>query len=163
MRILHIAPSLAPKHGGPTEAILGMVQALREENVDARIVSTDDDLKNRLAVSLDQWTSYEGLPTYFVSRASSTQHTLAGFTLAPRIIPVLWREIPQYDFIHVHTVFSFPATVAMTIARLRKKPYAVRPMGHLAKWSLTVRRRIKQMQLAIVGRPNLSRAALSFM
>ena len=25
MRVLHVAPSLAPRHGGPTEAILGMI------------------------------------------------------------------------------------------------------------------------------------------
>jgi glycosyltransferase involved in cell wall biosynthesis len=159
MNILHVIPSVALKHGGPTEAILGMVRALREEGVDARIVSTDDDVTGRLIVPLDQWISYQGLPTYFVRRIASRHHTLVGFTLAPGLVRSLWREIPQYDFIHVHTVFSFPASIAMAISRIRKKPYAVRPMGHLARWSLRIRPRIKQLQLSILGRQNLNAAA----
>jgi len=64
LRILHAVASLAPRHGGPTEAALGMVRALRHEGVDARILSTDDDVGGALEVPLEQWTEHEGVPCY---------------------------------------------------------------------------------------------------
>ena len=135
------------------------MRALRSQDVDARILSTDDDGSSRLQVPLYRWTVYEELPMYFVRRVAARQHTLAGFTFAPGLIRVLWREIPDFDLVHVHTVFSFPAIAAMLVARIRRRPYAVRPMGHLAAWSLTVRRYIKHLQLRLITRRSLNAAA----
>src|SRR5437870_3155502 len=101
-----------------------MVRALRSQDVDARILTTDDDATSRMQVPLRRWVSPEELPTYFVRRIAARQHTLAGFTFAPGLIRVLWREIPDFDLIHVHTVFSFPAITAMLLARIRRRPYA---------------------------------------
>ena len=47
----------------------------------------------------------------------------------------------------------------MLVARIRRRPYAVRPMGHLAAWSLTVRRYIKHLQLRLITRRYLNAAA----
>jgi hypothetical protein len=113
VKVLHVIPSVSARHGGPTEAVLGIVRALRSQDVDARILSTDDDGNSRLQVPFYRWTSYEELPTYFVRRIAARQHTLAGFTFAPGLLRVLWREIPDFDLVHVHTVFSFPAITAM--------------------------------------------------
>ena len=135
-----------------------MVRALREHGVDARIVSSDDDVGGRLGVVRDRWVDHEGVPTYFIPRIRSRSHTLVGFTFSPGFIPWLWREIPRQDFVHVHTVFSFPANTAMAIARRRSKPYAVRPLGQLCSWSLEVRSPIKRLQLAAMGRRNIDGA-----
>jgi glycosyltransferase involved in cell wall biosynthesis len=159
VKVLHVIPSVSARHGGPTEAVWGTVRALRSQGVDARILSTDDDRDDRLQVPLGRWTCHEGLPTYFIRRVAARQHTLAGFTFAPGLIPVLWREISNFDFIHVHTVFSFPAIASMLLARVRRCPYVVRPMGHLNAWSLNVRRQIKQLQLQLITRRNLNSAA----
>jgi glycosyltransferase involved in cell wall biosynthesis len=159
MKVLHVIPSLAPRHGGPTEAVLNMVRALRQSGVDATIVSSDDDVGGRLPVPVEKWLEHEGIPTYFIRRVTSRSHTLVGFTFSPRFVPWLWREIPRQDFVHVHTVFSFPANVAMAVARRRGKPYAARPLGQLCNWSLKVRSGIKRLQLAAIGRRNLDSAA----
>ena len=52
MRILHCVASLAPRHGGPTVAVLGMVRAQRELGIDAVILSSDDDVGGRLDVRI---------------------------------------------------------------------------------------------------------------
>jgi glycosyltransferase involved in cell wall biosynthesis len=136
-----------------------MVRALRQSGVDATIVSSDDDVGRRLPVPVERWLEHEGVPTYFIRRVTSRCHTLVGFTFAPGFVPWLWREIPRQDFVHVHTVFSFPANVAMAIARRRRKPYAARPLGQLCDWSLKVRSGIKRLQLATIGRRNLDSTA----
>ena len=159
MKVLHVIPSVSATHGGPTEAVFGIVRALRSQEVDARILSTDDDGNDRLPVPFYRWTSYQGLPICFVPRVAARQHTLAGFTFAPALLGALWRELPHFDLIHVHTVFSFPAITAMLVARIRRRPYAVRPMGHLTTWSLTVRRYIKHLQLRLITRRSLNAAA----
>ena len=152
-------PSLAPRHGGPTEAALGMVRALRRIGVDSRLLSSDDDLGGRLAVPLNEWTEHEGVPTFFLPRVTSRQHTLIGFTFTPGFSAWCRRHMCEFDFAHIHTVFSHPANVAMAAARRLRVPYAVRPLGQLCDWSLRQRAWIKRLQLALVTRRNINGAA----
>lgn len=159
MRILHVVASLAPRHGGPTEAVLGMVRALRAEGMEASILSSNDDLGDALNVPLHEWTLHEGVPCYFIPRVKSQQHTLIGFTYAPGFVPWLKQHVRDYDFIHVHTVFSFPANMAMSIARKAGVPYAVRPLGQLCRWSMAQRSLIKKAQLSLITRRNINGAA----
>src|SRR5229473_3554557 len=131
MRVLHVVASLAPRHGGPTEAALQMVRALRAEAVDASILSSDDDGGSSLDGELHRWIEHEGVPVQFLPRMKAKQHTLVGFTFTPGLASWLQRHVTEYDFIHVHTVFSYPANVAMHVARRKGVPYAVRPLGQL--------------------------------
>jgi glycosyltransferase involved in cell wall biosynthesis len=159
MRILHVITSVAPRHGGPTEAVLSMVRALRSEGVDASILCSNDDMGGTLNVPLNQWVDHEGLPCWFIPRVPARQHTLVGFNYAPGFSPWLREHVRDFDFIHVHTVFSHPANVAMGIARNAGIPYAVRPMGHLCRWSMRQRGWIKRLQLALTTRRNIDGAA----
>ncbi|MBL7924534.1 MAG: group 1 glycosyl transferase, partial [Bacteroidia bacterium] len=68
MKVLHVIPSLSASKGGPTPITLNMVRALRHSGVDACLLSTDDHGHTRLDVPLHEWTSYEGIPTYFLPR-----------------------------------------------------------------------------------------------
>ena len=158
MKILHCVASLAPRHGGPTVAVLGMVRAQREQGIDAVILSSDDDVGGHLEVPLRQWIEHEGVPVLFLRRVTARQHTLVGFTYTPEY-PVWLREhLHEYDFVHVHTVFSHPANAAMRACRKAAVPYCVRPLGQLCHWSLQQRRLVKQLQLALFTRRNIDAA-----
>ena len=158
-KVLHVVASLAPRHGGPTEAALGMVRALRSEGVDASILSSDDDVGGTLDVPLNEWTQHEGAPVWFIPRVRAKQHSLVGFTYAPGFKTWLKQYLSGYDFAHVHTVFSHPANVAMRAAQSFSVPYAVRPLGQLCRWSLGQRSFIKHLQLALFTRRNVNGAA----
>lgn len=136
-----------------------MVGALRAEGIDASILSSDDDNGERLDVPVHGWIDYQGLPTYFIPRVRSRQHTLIGYTFAPGFPKWIRQNCRNYDFIHIHTTFSFPAQSVMTGARKAKIPYAVRPLGQLCRWSMKQRSLIKRIQLALVTRRNLNHAA----
>lgn len=158
-RILHSVASLAPRHGGPTVAALGMVRALRGEGIEARIISSDDDLGGRLDVPLQQWTEHEGVPALFLPRVPARQHTLVGFTYTPGLKSWLRSNVAEFDFVHVHTVFSHPANITMQVCRSTSTPYAVRPLGQLCRWSLQQRSWVKKLQLALFTRRNLNGAS----
>ena len=158
MRILHTVASLAPRHGGPTEAALGMVRALRREGVDACILSTNDDVGDTLEVPLEQWILHEGVPCCFVPRIKARQHSLVGFTYSPRYARWLGEHGREFDFIHVHTVFSHPANAAMRIAHELGIPSCVRPLGQLCRWSMRQRGWLKHLQLALMTRRNINRS-----
>ena len=159
MRILHCVASLAPRHGGPTVAVLGMVRAQRELGIDAVILSSDDDVGGRLDVPLRQWTQREGVPVLFLPRVEARQHTLVGFTYTPEYPRWMRKHVREYDFVHVHTVFSHPANTAMQACRRAGVPYCVRPLGQLCHWSLQQRRLVKQIQLALWTRRNINAAS----
>jgi len=158
MKILHCVASLAPRHGGPTVAVLGMVRAQREQGIDAVILSSDDDVGGHLEVPLRQWIEHEGVPVLFLRRVTARQHTLVGFTYTPEYPAWLREHLNEYDFVHVHTVFSHPANAAMRACRKAEVPYCVRPLGQLCHWSLQQRRLVKQMQLALFTRRNIDAA-----
>jgi glycosyltransferase involved in cell wall biosynthesis len=135
-----------------------MVRAQRELGIDAVILSSDDDVGGRLDVPLRQWTQHEGVPVLFLPRVQARQHTLVGFTYTPEYPQWMGEHVREYDFVHVHTVFSHPANTAMQACRRAGVPYCVRPLGQLCHWSLQQRRLIKKVQLALWTRRNINAA-----
>jgi hypothetical protein len=52
MRVLHVIPAVAPRYGGPSQAIFEMCRALQEREIEPLIASTDADGTGRLPVEL---------------------------------------------------------------------------------------------------------------
>jgi glycosyltransferase involved in cell wall biosynthesis len=73
-----------------------------------------------------------------------------------------WLEahIERYDLLHVHALFSFTSTAAMSIAKRKRIPYVVRPLGTLNRYGLERRRpTLKNVSLRLIERPLLEAAA----
>ena len=156
MKVLHVIPSVSPSLGGPTQVVLNLVKALRECNIDAEIVTTNDNGTSLLDVPLYQKTEYEEVPVWFLPRFSPP---LKEFIFSPAITKWLWQNIRNYDIIDNHYLFSYASSCAGAIARWQKIPYTVRTMGQLSPWALAQSQRKKQIYSLLIERHNLQCAA----
>lgn len=133
--MLHVIPGVAPRYGGPSQAVLEMVRALRARGVEAEIATTDaDGPEGRLAVATGRRVEFEGCPCWFFRREWGEALKYA------RGLSFWLRErVRDYDVVHIHAVFSHTSVEAGRAGRRAGVPYVVRPLGTLEPWSLRQR------------------------
>ncbi|MCP9931291.1 glycosyltransferase [Cyanobium sp. AMD-g] len=160
MRVLHVIPSISPLRGGPSRAVIDMVAALRLQDVDAAILTTNDNgpgLHPELVTGRWQW--HQGVPVLAFPRWSPPVPALREFAFSPALSLWLARHLKHYDLLHIHALFSYPSTSAMVQARWAGVPYILRSIGQLSPWSLAQSRGRKRLLLHLIERSNLEQAA----
>lgn len=157
MKVLHVIPSLSQLRGGASRAVLDMVFSLQEAGIEAIIATTDDHgPDNTLSVPLEKRVLYEEVPAYFFSTLSVDNAALQKFKFSQSLTKWLWQNVKKYDLVHVHGLFSYPSTIAMLIARLKRVPYVMTPHGLLCEWSLQQAAHKKQLFMSLIERTNLA-------
>ncbi|MBT8113966.1 MAG: glycosyltransferase, partial [Arenicella sp.] len=136
-----------------------MVAALNSIDVRAEIATTNDDGESELDVDFAELIDFNGAPSRFFKRYSSTLRPLREFQYAPGFNRWLKAHIDSYDLIHVHAIFSACSTYAMWLARKRGIPYIVRPIGQLENWALRQGAYKKRLYLRLIEKSNLQAAS----
>ncbi|MEO1671085.1 MAG: glycosyltransferase, partial [Cyanobacteria bacterium J06631_2] len=155
MKVLHVIPSLSPALGGPTQVALKIVKGMRQQGIDAEILTTNHDVGGTLDVTLHQLTEYQGVPVWFLPVSYALKEYIFSFSL----IKWLWQHIDRYDILDNHYLFSYLPSCAAAIARFRNIPYTVRTQGQLTPWALQQSSFKKQLYTFLVEHQNLSKAA----
>ena len=155
MKILHIIPSLSPKHGGPSFALPLIARSLREAGVQMDVTTTDDDgPDDRLSVPLGQPVERDGARYFYFRKQTEFYKFSWPFRRW------LSREVCNYDLVHIHALFSYTSVCAARIARRQRVPYIVRPLGVLNQWGMANRRPfLKRLSFRFIEQPILHHAA----
>ena len=156
MKVLHVISSVSLALGGPTEIVLNLVKGLRENGIDAEIVTTNDNGSKLLDVPLHRRIEYEQVPVWFLPRFSPP---MKEFIFSGALTRWLWQHLRDYDIVETYYLFSYASTCAGAIARLQGVPYTVCPLGQLTPWALDQSWLKKRIYTSLVERHNLNRAA----
>lgn len=156
MKILHIIPSVAACRGGTSQSVLEMVNALLSIGLDVDLVTTNDNGNSLLDVPLNCQVDYRGTPVRFFQRFSPNIVPIREYAFSLTLTKWLIDNISNYDLVHIHALFSYPATLGMTIARIKNIPYITTPHGLLCEWSLQQKSQKKQLYLNVIERRNIN-------
>jgi glycosyltransferase involved in cell wall biosynthesis len=154
MKVLHVIPSLSRLRGGPTFVVQSLASHQARAGVEVHVATTDDDGRGRQSVPLAKPLMADGATYWYFGRTTRTYESSIGLT------SWLLRHTSQFDLIHIHSVFTFPATVAAQIAWRNSIPYVLRPLGVLNRWGLRSGRAwAKRISIRLIERAMLRRAA----
>ena len=155
MRVLHVLGSIGPLRGGPSFVLRNLASGLAERGIETHVATTDDNGPERLAAALNT-PVVEGKVTYWYFRRQTSFYTTS--------LPMtgwLWSNVGNYDLVHIHALFTYCSTAAGWIARAKRVPYIVRPLGILNQWGMRNRRRwVKKLSFMAIERGILQHAAL---
>src|SRR2546423_1293778 len=156
LRVLHVIPSVSPRHGGPSVALPLFAKAAAARGATITIATTDDDGPGRrLDVPLNQFVAGRGGANYIYF-----QKTTESYKVSLGLGRWLRSHVADYDVVHLHALFSYSSYAAARAARRAGVPYIVRPLGVLNRWGLENRRRLlKQWSLRLIELPILRGAA----
>lgn len=155
MRILHVIPSLAMRHGGPPKAAQELCRELAYLGHDVTIYTTNLDGTQRLEVPVDQPIRGDDgvIRWYFATQPSG----LYGVSMS--FIRALRRNIRNFDVVHIHTLYRFTSTVAAHYCRRYGVPYILRPHGTLDPFLFRRHRLRKRIYESLFEIRNLRSAA----
>jgi glycosyltransferase involved in cell wall biosynthesis len=154
MKVLHVIPAVAPRYGGPSQAVIEMCLALQHAGLDVELCTTDADGDGRLAVELDKPSLYLGVRTRFFRRDRSE-----AFKFSRSLQRWLEENVAQYDVVHIHAVFSHSTYSTAQACQRHQIPYIVRPLGTLEPWSMQQKRPRKMLAWHLLFRRVLHKAA----
>lgn len=140
-----------------------MVAALRQQGVDASILTTNDHGTDvQAGMPLGRWHQQEALgqvvPVLAFGRWTPPVRVLREFAISPGLSHWLGQHARHYDFVHVHALFSCTTSLGMAQLRRQRVPYILRTIGQLNRWSLGQSRARKQLFLKVLDRANLQGA-----
>jgi glycosyltransferase involved in cell wall biosynthesis len=154
MKILHVIPSLSGLRGGPTFVVKTLASHLARTGAQVHVATTDDDDRGRQNVPLGTPVTDDGVTYWYFGRNTRTYQSSFGLT------SWLLRHTAGFDVVHIHSVFTYPATAAAAIAYRKSIPYVVRPLGVLNRWGLhSGRAWAKRLSIRLIEGGILRRAA----
>lgn len=158
MRVLHVVPTYLPatRYGGPIFSVHGLCKALAAKGHDVHVFTTNVDGESDSDVPLGVPVRLDGVHVwYFPSRR------LRRLYRSPPMMRALKAQLPQFDVVHLHSVFLWPTWAAAWVARARHVPYILSPRGMLVPDLIRRKSRwLKSAWIGLIERRNLSEAAV---
>ncbi len=157
LKILQIVPSVSLVYGGPSQMVLGLSQALAQEEIEVTLITTNsngDTGQAPLDVPLATEIEQDGYKIIYFPCSPFRRYK---FSLP--LLQWLGKNAKNYDLAHIHALFSPVSTAAATICRNQKLPYIMRPLGTLDPADLQKKKLLKKIYGLLLEKPNLAGAS----
>lgn len=154
MRVCHAIANIDPAKGGPSSALVSIVEALHRCEVDVQVALTDhgrgaagwEDLHRRL---------HQHASEVRVSHAWD-----ARWYIAPQMLGELRSLIRRANIVHIHSLYLFHTFAASRVALGYDTPYLLRPHGMLTRHDRARHKIKKALYRLVVENKTLERATL---
>ncbi|MBF0358250.1 MAG: glycosyltransferase [Magnetococcales bacterium] len=131
MKILHITPHYWPPMG-PDDTVIplrGLCRSLAERGHEVHVYTSNRDGSDLLKVPTGKPMEHDGVVvSYF-----SSPNLLGQYFQSPAMAETVRQNIKQFDIVHIHTCFTWPAIMASRIAAKAGIPYIFSPQNMLEK------------------------------
>lgn len=157
LKILQIVPSISLVYGGPSQMVLGLSSALATQGMEVTVLTTDsngDSGQAPLDVPLNTPVEQDGYQIRYFHCSPFRRYKFS-------IELLRWLSVnsSKFDIAHIHALFSPISTAAAIVARYKKLPYILRPLGTLDPADLRKKKQLKKIYAALLERHNLAGAA----
>lgn len=153
MKILQVISTLAPELGGPSRAVLGISAALSRWGHEVVIFTTDFDIRGKLKVPLETPVDIGGVNVVYFP-----VQLLKNYKVSFPLARALKKRIPDFDIVHIHSLFQFTSLAASCYCQKYRKPYLIRPLGQMDPYLLKRHALSKKLYFWLFERKNLERA-----
>ena len=129
LKVLHVTPSMSPAWGGPALAVAELAAASAGQGIQCEILTT-----HGYRVGSGQVPT-PGIPIYsFDAGFGVAARTWTGYSR--KLVRFLRDRVTDFDLVHIHEIWHFPAYAACCAARAHRLPYVFTIHGELSDWGL---------------------------
>ena len=129
LNVLHVTPSMSPSWGGPAIVVSELTSKFTGQGTYCEIVTT-----HGYRVGTGQVATH-GVPVYsFDAGFGLPARTWTGYSR--ELFRFLHDRAADFDLIHIHEIWHFPAYAAICAARRYDIPYMFTLHGELSDWGL---------------------------
>ncbi len=158
MKVLHVVPSLALRHGGVSVSVRELCRGLAELGTEGHIWSTPRGYDARVDAPEDKRLKDAGAQVRYFP-VSSWPWLGRRYAYSAPMGRALREEGGRFDLVHIHSLWLYPTFAAASLCRRLRIPYVISPCGALDPYSLRVRRILKRIYGGWIERPNLQGAS----
>lgn len=143
LRVLHVSPfyGSTPEHGGIAASVSTLAESQATRGASVTVFVPDPEVKRRRALEANG---------VVVSRFPSVPK-IPG-TLSVSMISACLTEVRQYDILHAHGLWNFPAVAGAFAARRSGTPYVISPCGMLSAPALGQKKLRKKLHWWLLQR-----------
>jgi len=154
LKILHINASYKPAYvyGGPTMSVSRLCEQLVKSGTTVTVFTTTANGPTELPVTANQLVNIDGVNVIYFKRLTK-DHT----HFSPALLTRLWKDVKNYDLVHIHAWWNLVSVLACLTALMRGVPVIVSPRGTLSSYSFSNKNvGIKSFIHQFLGKPLLN-------
>jgi glycosyltransferase involved in cell wall biosynthesis len=156
LKILQINASYKPAYiyGGPTMSVSKLSEALVKAGNNIRVFTTTANGTIELPENAREPVLVDGVPVNYFPRITKDHSHFS-----PKLLWAVWKQVKQFDAVHIHAWWNLVSVLSCLIAIMRKVPVVVSPRGTLSNYSFHNKNAfIKQSIHSLLGKPLLNKS-----